>query len=112
VHVQPNAAKVAEADVAELAVPLSRIFAHYTLNRFFLEDDQLLRNLDRIVHLPCAIVQGRFDATTPAAVAWTLHRAWPGSFMRIVPEGAHDELDPPVARAVLEAHEELKAILS
>jgi proline iminopeptidase len=112
VHMRPNAAKLAEADLPEVAVPMSRIFAHYTLNRFFLEDNQILRNLDRILHLPCAIVQGRFDVTTPAAGAWTLHRAWPGSSIRIVPEGAHDELDPPLARAVLEAHEALKASLS
>lgn len=112
VHLRPNAAKIAEAAVPEVAVPMSRIFAHYTLNRFFLEDDQLLRNLHRIRHLPCAIVQGRFDLTTPAAAAWALHRAWPGSSIRIVPDGAHDELDPPVARAVLEAHEALKADLA
>jgi len=112
VHVRPNAAKIAEADLPEVSVPMSRIFAHYTLNRFFLEDQQLLRNLHCIVHLPCAIVQGRFDVTTPAEGAWTLHKAWPGSSIRIIPEGAHDELDRPLARAVLESHEALKASLS
>jgi len=112
VHVRPNAAKVAEAELPEVSVPMSRIFAHYTLNRFFLEDNQLLLNLNRILHLPCSIVQGRFDVTTPAAGAWALHKAWSGSSIRIVSEGSHDELDPPLARAVLEAHEALKASLS
>ena len=109
---RPNAAKLAEAELPDVAVPMSRIFAHYTLNRFFLQEGQLLRNLHRIVHVPCAIVQGRFDVTTPTAGAWTLHKAWPGSTIEIVPDGAHDELDPPLARAVLAAHEALKQGLS
>ncbi|MDB5367569.1 MAG: pip [Rhodospirillales bacterium] len=112
VHIRPNAATVEDASKPEIAVPLSRLFAHYTLNGFFLRENQLMQGLQKLVHLPCAIVQGRYDVTTPTEAAWTLHKAWPGSTVRIIAEGAHDELDPPLARAVFDAHEALKVKLA
>jgi proline iminopeptidase len=112
VHIRPQASSVADSERPEVAVPLSRLFAHYTRNHFFLRDNQLLDAVSVLTHLPCAIVQGRYDVTTPAEAAWTLHKAWPGSTIRIVAEAAHDELDPPLARAVFEAHEALKTRLA
>lgn len=39
----------------------------YTVERCFLEEGQLIRkeNIDKIRHLPCIIVQGRYDCICP-----------------------------------------------
>jgi hypothetical protein len=43
----------------EFALAFARIEAHYFQNRGFLEvDDQLLRDVPRIRHIPAVIVQG------------------------------------------------------
>jgi pimeloyl-ACP methyl ester carboxylesterase len=52
-----------DTDMASLAI--ARIEAHYFIHRAFLDDNQLLRDLPRIRHLPCTIVQGRYDIVCP-----------------------------------------------
>ena len=71
----------------EFAVAFARIECHYFMNRgFFEQDDQLLKNVDRIRHIPAVIVQGRYDVVCPATTAWELHRAWPEARFVMVQE--------------------------
>lgn len=59
------------------ALEIARIFTQYCANGAFLPENHFLANIDRIRHLPCEIVQGRYDVVTPMQSAWALHRAWP-----------------------------------
>jgi proline iminopeptidase len=52
---------------------------------------------------PCMVVQGRFDVVTPMATAWALHRAWPGSELRVVHPAGHSSADPALQQALVEA---------
>jgi proline iminopeptidase len=62
----------------EFALAFARIECWYFMNRgFFPEDGWILKNIDRIRHIPTWIAQGRFDVVTPIDGAWRLHRAWP-----------------------------------
>ena len=99
---------VAEEDVpAEVA--LARIEAHYFVNGAFLSsDDQLLRDVEKIRHLPGVIVQGRYDMVCPAISAWDLHAAWPGSRLTIVPAAGHSADEPGIVSALVDATEEWK----
>ncbi len=50
--------------------------SHYFVNGgFFEEDDYILNNVDKLSHIPCTIVQGRYDCITPMRTAWELHKA-------------------------------------
>jgi proline iminopeptidase len=105
---RPDPALVdAAADLHE-ALPLARFFTHFCSHGFFLDDNQILDRLDRIAHLPCEIVQGRYDVVTPAATAWAVHRAWPGSRLAMVTEGNHAELEPAMTAAVRAATDRLR----
>ena len=99
---------VAEEDVpAEVA--LARIEAHYFVNGAFLSDEeQLLRDVEKVKHLPCVIVQGRYDMVCPAVSAWDLHNAWPGSRLVIVPASGHSADEPGIVSALVDATEEWK----
>ncbi len=99
---------VTEEDVpAEIA--LARIEAHYFVNGAFLAtEDQLLRDVAKIRHLPCVIVQGRYDMVCPAVSAWDLHAAWPGSRLEIVPASGHSADEPGIVSALVDATEEWK----
>ena len=88
----------------EFALAFARIEAHYFVNRGFLEtEDQLLRDVPRIRHIPAAIVQGRYDVVCPAESAWALHRAWPEAEFILTADSGHSAFDPPNSRALVAA---------
>lgn len=65
----------------------ARIEAHYFRHNTFLEHGQLLRDIDRIRHLPGVIVQGRYDIICPPRSAWDLAQAWPEARLEMVIAG-------------------------
>lgn len=88
----------------EFALAFARIECHYFVNGgFFAHDDQLLRNIDRIRHIPAVIVQGRYDVVCPIRSAWDLHRAWPEADLRIVQDAGHSAFEPGNLHELLEA---------
>jgi len=74
---------------AHKAIAVARIENHYMRHGGWLEEGQLLREVERIRHIPAVIVQGRHDSCTPPRAAWALHRAWPEAELVIVPDGGH-----------------------
>jgi proline iminopeptidase len=84
------------------AVAFARIEAHYFVNGGFLRrDDQLLRDVRRIRHIPGVIVQGRYDVVCPMRSAWDLHRAWPEAKLVVVPDAGHSMHEPGIQRALI-----------
>jgi proline iminopeptidase len=105
---QPSPETVAAFGEDDMAYALARIETHYFTNSNFMSDNALLDNLDAIRHLPCVIIQGRYDMICPIATADELHRAWPGSEMKIVPDAGHSAMDPGVREALVMTTERCK----
>jgi proline iminopeptidase len=105
---RPDRDLINAAEDLHAALPLSRFFTHYCTHGFFLRDGQVIADLGRIAHLPCEIVQGRYDVVTPPATAWAVHRAWPGSAIDFVVEGNHSELEPAMMAALVAATDRLR----
>lgn len=103
----PNADVVDHFADAYVALSLARIECHYFLNDAFLEPDQLLRDAHSLAGIPGVIVHGRYDAICPVENAWLLHRAWPGSELRIVPAAGHSAAEPGIRAALVEATDAL-----
>jgi proline iminopeptidase len=98
---EENVAKWSED---EFAVAVARIECHYFVNRGFLEsEDQLLRGVRRIRHIPAVIVQGRYDVVCPMMTAWDLHRAWPEAGFVVVPDAGHSALEPGITHELVSA---------
>jgi proline iminopeptidase len=91
---------------------LSRIFAHYSVNEFFFEPDQLINNLHRIRHLPCIIAHGRYDIICRLSSAYRLHQNWPQSHFVIVQDAGHASYDPGMVKVLLDATENMKKLCS
>lgn len=103
----PDALSQMTNDAAALSI--ARIESFYTANHFFLETDNfVLENANRIAHIPCRIVNGRYDIICPSVSAWELHKALPESTLTIVPNGAHSPLDPGMARELVKAADEFR----
>jgi proline iminopeptidase len=103
-----NSAYVAKFDNPDYAAAFARIEAHYFVNRGFMDsDDQLLRDIERIRHIPAVIVQGRYDVVCPMRSAWDLHRAWPEAELRIVADAGHSAFEPATTRELVAATDRL-----
>jgi proline iminopeptidase len=88
----------------EVALAFARIECHYFVNKGFLEcDDQLLRDIPKIRHIPGVIVHGRYDVVCPAKNAWDLHRAWPEAELHIVQEAGHSMVESGIRDALIDA---------
>jgi proline iminopeptidase len=97
----PDALPKFDSDASALAI--ARIEAHYFVHRAFLRDGELLAKLDRIRHLPCTIVQGRYDIVCPPVTADKLSRAWPEAQYIVVPDAGHSVREPGITRELVAA---------
>jgi proline iminopeptidase len=94
-------AKFAEDEVADA---FARIECHYFVNGGFLRTpSQLLDDVPKIRHLPCTIVQGRYDVVCPMKSAWDLHRAWPEADLRIIADAGHSAFEPGILSELVAA---------
>ena len=93
-YLRASASDIARYDDTDTAAAFARIECHYFVNRGFLKrEDQLLRDVRKIRHIPGVIVQGRYDVVCPARSAWALHRAWPQADLRMVPDAGHSAFE-------------------
>ncbi len=99
--IDPN--MVAHYGSDDFAIAFSRIECHYFVNKGFMEEGQLLRDVDRIRHIPTVIVQGRYDVVCPTRSAWDLHRAFPEARFVITPASGHSAFEPENRSALIEA---------
>jgi proline iminopeptidase len=94
-HLLMDEANIDKWGEEDFAVAVARIECHYFVNKGFLRrEDQLLRGVARIRHIPSVIVQGRYDVVCPIRTAWDLHRRWPEADLRVVPDAGHSALEP------------------
>lgn len=95
---------VAKFEEDEVADAFARIECHYFVNGGFLRTpSQLLDDVPKIRHLPCTIVQGRYDVVCPMKSAWDLHKAWPEADLRIVADAGHSAFEPGILSELVAA---------
>ncbi len=107
-HLLPQPQTIEEFSADNKAVALGKLEAHYFVHRGFLEEDQLMRDMHRIAHLPACIVQGRYDVVCPPRSAHRLHQAWPGSVLRLIADAGHAAMEPGTAAALVQATEQFR----
>ncbi len=88
----------------DFALAFARIECHYFINKGFFEtDDQLIANVHKIRHIPCVIVQGRYDIPCPMFTAWELHKAWPEAKFIVVADAGHSVSEPGIMSELVKA---------
>lgn len=107
----PDADRMAHFVEDHFALAFARIENHYFMNRgFFPEDGHLLRNIEKIRHIPAVAVHGRYDMCTPLKNAWDLKAAWPELDLHIIPDAGHALAEPGITDALIRATEGLGCI--
>ena len=89
------------------AIAKTRIEMHYARHAYFLEENQLLRNVARLPRVPVSIVHGARDLTCAAEAAWSLHRAIDGSRLEILRTAGHLSSERAMVDALVRAADEM-----
>lgn len=82
----------------------------YTLKRYFLKPNQLIKNADKIKEIPTWLIQGKCDWDCPPKSARDLHKVLPNSKLMEVPESGHSFTEPGIESAYIQATEEYKSL--
>lgn len=88
------------------------IVNHYAWHKFFLGDEGVPLNFETLTDKPCVIIHGQRDLVCPLEAAWTLHRAWPGSELRVVAQGGHVANEPAIGKELVRVFDRIPARLA
>ena len=62
---------------------------YYQMNDFFMKENQILENANKIKDIPVEIYQDRWDPCCPMYQAYDLHKALPKSKLHLIPAFGH-----------------------
>ena len=80
-----------------------RINSYYQANRFFLDDNYIINNIDKIRGISTTIINGARDIICPPIFAWNIHKQLDNSELILVPNAGHLSSEPGIKDALLRA---------
>jgi proline iminopeptidase len=69
----------------------ARLVTHYWRHAAFLDEDQLIRDAERLNGIPGMLIHGRYDVSGPLVTAWQLSRRWTTSRLEILDDAGHGD---------------------
>lgn len=100
---EPNNSVIDYFSDPHIALSIARIECHYFTHNSFFEDDQLLKNADKLKNIPGFIVHGRYDVICPVDQAFELHEKWPNSQLKVISNAGHAVSEEGIARALVDS---------
>ena len=88
------------------AISLAKIETHFFKNNCFIEENQIIKNIEKIKNIKCFIVHGRYDVVCPFNQAFDLHNHYDNSELNIIDDAGHSLLEPGITQKILEIFEE------
>lgn len=82
-------AKFEDIRIDNKVIAEARVYLYYAANRFFLDENEILKNIDKIKDIPTLIVHNRLDMCCPIKGAWELYRALNNAEIDINPDIGH-----------------------
>jgi len=97
----PDLKYIEAAEDSDFAEAFARIECHYFINSIFLEENQILRDVDLIKDIPTWIVHGRYDVVCPVKSAWELKSKLEHAELIIVPDAGHSVTEKNIAKELV-----------
>lgn len=82
---------------------ISLLEAHYFAHHCFIDENQILDNMDKINTIPATLIHGRYDCVCDVSQAWQLSKAWQSSQLYIVPNAGHSLTEVGIADGFVKA---------
>jgi proline iminopeptidase len=85
------------------ALAFARLENHYFIHDCWLEEGQLLRDVEKLRAIPGTIVHGRYDMPCPVRYAYGLHKAWPEADFHLIEGAGHAFSEPGILDQLIRA---------
>lgn len=111
-HLYQNAETISKVEDARWARAFARIECHYFVNGGWFPDGHLISEaqIAKIRHIPCIVVQGRYDTVCPSKSAWDLKQAWgEGLDLQFVDDAGHSAKEPGITKLLAAATDKFAA---
>lgn len=82
-------AKFEEVRIDNAIINSARISLYYAANRYFLEENEIIKNIEKIKDIPTLIVHNRLDMCCPLKGAWELYRSLNNAHIEIIDDIGH-----------------------
>ncbi|RKZ37227.1 MAG: prolyl aminopeptidase [Gammaproteobacteria bacterium] len=90
----------------------ARIECQYMYNRCFIEENQLLRDIDKVANLQAVLIHGQRDLVCPADSSYLLVQNWHAAQLKMIATGGHLASDvPEMLSALVEATDGIAKML-
>lgn len=96
----------------QVALAMARIECHYFINNSFIDENQIIRDMHKISHIPGTIVHGRYDVVCPLDNAFELKNNWLEAQLFIVRDAGHSAFEAGNTDALIRATNETAKRLS
>ena len=93
----------------EYARAFARLENHYFINGGFIDEGQILANMDRISGIGSTIIQGRYDLICPPRSAFDLSKKWMLSDLRMIGKAGHAMSEPGIKAELVRVMDNLPA---
>ena len=87
----------------ENALAIAKIETHYFINKCFIKDKFIIKNIDKISEISAVIIQGRHDVICPPFNALELCRVWNAATIEIVEDAGHSAFESNIGRKLINA---------
>ena len=89
------------------ALAFALIENHYFINKGFLHsEDQLIKGIEKIRHIPAKIIQGRYDVVCPMETAYEVYKEWPEATLEIAKSSGHSAFEEEIIHLLVSATNE------
>ncbi|MBQ8436590.1 MAG: alpha/beta fold hydrolase, partial [Alphaproteobacteria bacterium] len=76
-------------DVTEECLAENRIYTTYAAKKFYLKENEIIKNVKKIAKIPTLIVHNRLDFVCPIKGAYLLYKAMSNAKLVVVPDSGH-----------------------
>ena len=104
---QPHASIIDNFSDPHFALAFAVIESHYVKNNYFIKENEILLNVNKMRHIPCIIIHGRYDIICPLSGAFELNQAVIGSDLRIIRDAGHSVREAGITDAIIAASREI-----
>jgi len=82
-------AKFEDVRIDNNVINSTRVALYYAANKYFLDDNEILDNIDKIKDIPTFIFHNRLDMCCPVRNAWELYRSLNNAHIEIITDKGH-----------------------